>query len=54
MATESDLIRRYRGAFTKEQCKNIISHINYFEEHSLMFMIKISTQYRPYHCKCST
>ena len=42
MATESDLIRRYRGAFTKEQCKDIISHINYFEEHSLMFYDKKS------------
>ena len=42
MATELDLIRRYRGAFTKQQCKNIISHINYFEEHSLMFYDKKS------------
>ena len=42
MAIESDLIRRYCGAFTPEQCKEIISHINYFEKHSLMFYDKSS------------
>ena len=42
MAIESDLIRRYCGAFTPEQWKEIISHINYFEKHSLMFYDKSS------------
>ncbi len=42
MAIESDLIRRYCGAFTPDQCKEIISHINYFEKNSLMFYDKTS------------
>ena len=42
MTIESDLIRRYCGAFTPEQCKEIISHIDYFEKHSLMFYDKSS------------
>ena len=42
MAIESDLIRRYCGAFTPEDCNEIISHIDHFEKHSLMFHDKTS------------
>tara|TARA_B100000900_G_scaffold344_1_gene326 strand:+ start:88 stop:663 length:576 start_codon:yes stop_codon:yes gene_type:complete len=36
MAIESDLIRRYRGAVTPEECDEIISHIEHLRENSFM------------------
>ena len=36
MATESDLIRRYRGAFSSDDCKKIIEYINVFEKSKLL------------------
>ena len=42
MTLESDLIRRYCGAFTTEDCTEIISHIDYYEKNSLMFYDKTS------------
>jgi len=42
MTLESDLIRRYCGAFTTEDCTEIISHIDYYEKNSLMFHNKTS------------
>ena len=42
MAIESDLIRRYCGAFTPQDCEEIISHIDHFEKYSLMFHDKTS------------
>ena len=40
MAYESDLIRRYSGAFTKDDCKNIIEGIKFFENNHLLFYDK--------------
>ena len=37
MAFETDLIRRYSGAFTKEDCENIIEGIKFFDKHHLLF-----------------
>ena len=42
MTLESDLIRRYCGAFTTKDCTEIISHIDYYEKNSLMFYDKTS------------
>ena len=36
MAFESDLIRRYRGAFSKKECKEIIDYINFFEDNHIL------------------
>ena len=40
MPFESDLIRRYTGAFSKENCSEIIKGINFFEKNHLMFYDK--------------
>ncbi len=37
MAFETDLIRRYSGAFTKENCEKIIEGIKFFEDNHLLF-----------------
>ena len=37
MTSESELIRRYRGAFSKETCEKIIKHLDYLENNSLLF-----------------
>ena len=42
MATESDLIRRYRGAFSNKECDEIISHIDFLNKNNLMFYEKKS------------
>ena len=42
MATESDLIRRYRGAFSSDECDEIISHIDFLNKNNLMFHEKES------------
>ena len=36
MAFESDLIRRYRGAFSRDECKEIIEYINFFEDNQIL------------------
>ena len=36
MAFESDLIRRYRGAFSTDECKEIIDYINFFEDNQIL------------------
>ena len=36
MATESDLIRRYRGAFSSDDCKKIIRYIDNFENKNIL------------------
>ena len=36
MAFETDLIRRYSGAFSKEDCTRIIDGIKFFEKHHLL------------------
>ena len=36
MAFESDLIRRYRGAFSRDECKEIIEYINFFENNQIL------------------
>jgi hypothetical protein len=36
MTTESDLIRRYRGAFSHDECKKIIEYIDEFEKNKLL------------------
>jgi len=36
MSSEFELIRRYRGAFSKEKCEKIIESIEFFESHSLL------------------
>ena len=36
MAHEFDLIRRYRGAFSKEECKEIINYIEFFENNHIL------------------
>tara|TARA_Y100001972_G_C7517948_1_gene261404 strand:+ start:133 stop:711 length:579 start_codon:yes stop_codon:yes gene_type:complete len=40
MAFETDLIRRYSGAFTKENCEKIIEGIKFFEDNHLLFYDK--------------
>ena len=37
MAFETDLIRRYSGAFSKEDCTKIIDGIKFFDENHLLF-----------------
>ena len=37
MAFESDLIRRYSGAFSKDDCLKIIKGIKFFEDNHLLF-----------------
>ena len=37
MAFETDLIRRYTGAFTKNDCERIIDGIKFFEDNNLLF-----------------
>ena len=36
MTTEFDLIRRYRGAFTAEECENFIEFIENFDKHNIL------------------
>mgnify|MGYP000597730622 FL=1 len=36
MTFESDLIRRYRGAFSRDECKEIIEYINFFEDNQIL------------------
>ena len=36
MAFETDLIRRYSGAFSKENCTRIIEGIKFFESNHLL------------------
>ena len=36
MASEFDLIRRYRGAFSKDECENIIKSIEFFENNNFL------------------
>ena len=36
MTTEFDLIRRYRGAFTSDECKKIIKYIDNFEDNNIL------------------
>ena len=36
MTTEFDLIRRYRGAFTSEECENFIEFIENFDKHNIL------------------
>ena len=36
MAFESDLIRRYRGAFSRDECEEIIEYINFFEDNQIL------------------
>ena len=40
MAFETDLIRRYSGAFTREDCLKIIEGIKFFESNHLLFYEK--------------
>ena len=42
MAIESDLIRRYRGAFSPDECDEVISHIDFLNKNNLMFYEKES------------
>ena len=42
MTLESDLIRRYRGAFTQDECNTLISQIEYLNQNNLMFYDKES------------
>ena len=37
MAFETDLIRRYTGAFTKDDCEKIIHGIKFFDDNHLLF-----------------
>ena len=36
MTTEFDLIRRYRGAFTEEECNRFIEFIDNFDQHNIL------------------
>jgi len=36
MTTEFNLIRRYRGAFTSDECKKIIKYIDNFEDNNIL------------------
>ena len=40
MAFETDLIRRYSGAFTKDDCESIMKGIHFFEDNHLLFYDK--------------
>tara|TARA_B100000424_G_scaffold238521_1_gene204641 strand:+ start:225 stop:803 length:579 start_codon:yes stop_codon:yes gene_type:complete len=40
MAFETDLIRRYSGAFSKEDCARIIDGIKFFDQNHLLFYDK--------------
>ena len=40
MAFETDLIRRYSGAFSKEDCTRIIEGIHFFEKNHLLYYDK--------------
>ena len=40
MAFESDLIRRYSGAFSKEDCAQILEGLKFFEDNHLLFYNK--------------
>ena len=40
MAFETDLIRRYSGAFTKDDCTRIIEGIHFFEKNHLLYYDK--------------
>ena len=37
MASESDLIRRYSGAFSSDDCKKLREYIDNFENNKLLF-----------------
>ena len=37
MTSESELIRRYKGVFSKDDCNKIIKHLDYLENNSLLF-----------------
>ena len=36
MTTEFDLIRRYRGAFSEEECNKFIDFIENFDKHNIL------------------
>ena len=36
MATEFDLIRRYKGAFSSDDCKKLVNYIDGFEKNKLL------------------
>ena len=36
MTLESELIRRYQGAFTPEECNNYIKYIDQFDERNIL------------------
>ena len=36
MATEFDLIRRYNGAFTPDECDEYVNYINQLEKNSFL------------------
>ena len=36
MATEYDLIRRYKGAFSSDDCKKLVNYIDGFEKNKLL------------------
>ena len=36
MTTEFDLIRRYRGAFTEDECNKFIDFIERFDKHNIL------------------
>ena len=40
MTSESELIRRYKGVFSKERCKKIMRHLDYLENNNLLFYDK--------------
>ena len=40
MTTESELIRRYEGVFSKEKCRKIMRHLDYLENNNLLFYDK--------------
>ena len=40
MTSESELIRRYKGVFSKEICKKIMRHLDYLENNSLLYYDK--------------
>ena len=37
MTSESELIRRYKGVLSKDDCNKIIKHLDYLENNSLLF-----------------
>ena len=52
MAFEFDLIRRYRGAFSRDECKEIIEYINFFENNQILEYDKsaVRLQFGPLQC----